>query len=54
MKEKLTFDVMLNERFIKTLSMPYCSLFILDPNEVKEFVEKELPFLKGKDFKIAI
>lgn len=49
----LKFDVMLNDKFIKTLEYKYCPLFPIEEGELNKFVLKKLPTLKGKDFKIA-
>lgn len=51
MKE-IVFDVMLDGRFVCTLSMPYCPLFPLTGEEVKTFVESKRPTLKGKKFNV--
>lgn len=48
-----TFDVMLNGRFVCTLKYKYCALFPIDFEDLKKFVFKKRPTLKGKDFRIA-
>lgn len=47
------FDVMLNERFVKTFKYRYNPLFGFDMDELREFVISKLPTLKNKDFKIC-
>lgn len=47
------FDVMLNGRFVRTLKYKYCALFPIDFEELKEFILKKRPTLKGKDYRIA-
>lgn len=47
------FDVMLDGRFVCTLKYKYCALFPIDFEELKKFVLKKRPTLKGKDFRIA-
>lgn len=54
MIHEITFDVMLNDRFIRTLRTPFCPLFPIEEREFKRFVEQKLPTLKGKDYKIKI
>lgn len=48
-----TFDVMLNGRFVYTLKYKYCALFPIDFEDLKKFILKKRPTLKGKDFRIA-
>ena len=52
--ETLTFDVMLNEHFIKTFKYRYNPLFPIDGNELSKFVEDKLPTLKGKPYRIVL
>lgn len=47
------FDVMLDGRFICTLKYKYCALFPIDFEELKKFVLKKRPTLRGKYFRIA-
>ena len=47
-----TFDVMLDGRFIYTLKYKYCALFPIDFEDLKKFILKKRPTLKGKDFRI--
>lgn len=47
------FDIMLDGRFICTLKYRYNSLFPIDFEELKEFILKKRPTLKGKDYRIA-
>lgn len=47
------FDVMLDGRFVCTLKYKYCALFPIDFEELKKFVLKKRPTLKGNDFRIA-
>ena len=44
--ETLTFDVMLNERFIKTFKYRYNPLSPINGNELSKLVEDKLPTLK--------
>ena len=48
-----TFDVMLNGRFVCTLKYKYCALFPIDFEDLKKFILKKRPSLKGQDFRIA-
>lgn len=50
---KLKFDVMYNERFIKTFV--YETKYPVPPTdeELRAFVVKKLPTLKNKDFQIC-
>lgn len=48
----LIFDVMLNGRFVCTLTYPYCPLFPVTQEELEEFVEKKRPTLRGKNYNI--
>lgn len=50
----LTFDVMLNGRFVCTLKYEYCPLFPIDINDLTKFVLKKRPTLKGKDYRIVV
>lgn len=50
----LTFDVMLNERFIKTFNYRYNPLYPINGNELSKFVEDKLPTLKGKPYRIVL
>ena len=52
--ETLTFDVMLNERFIKTFKYRYNPLSPINGNELSRFVEDKLPTLKGKPYRIVL
>jgi len=49
----LTFDVMLEDRFVCTLKMKYCPLFPLTEKEICDFIESKRPTLKGKKYHIA-
>lgn len=51
--EKLTFDVMLNGRYVCTLKYDYCPLFPVEASRLSDFVEGKRPSLKGKPFKIV-
>lgn len=50
----LKFDVMLDDRFVCTLRMPYLSIFVVTQKEIKKYVEKKRPSLKGKRYTIAL
>ena len=52
--ETLTFDVMLNGRFIKTFKYRYNPLSPVNGNELSKFVEDKLPTLKGKPDRIVL
>lgn len=47
------FDIMLNGRFICTLKYKYCALFPIDFEELKKYILKKRPTLRGKDYRIA-
>lgn len=49
----LTFDVMLNGRFVCTLHYKFCPLFPLTEEELSDFVISKKPSLKNKPFNIA-
>lgn len=48
----LTFDIMLNGRFVCTLKYEYCPLFPIDIDDLTKFVLDKRPTLKGKDYRI--
>lgn len=50
---KLKFDVMLKDKFIATMACDYIPFVPLKDTEIRAFVEKERPDLKGKKFHIA-
>ena len=45
-------DVMVGERFIKTLPYKHHDILRLDEEKLRAFVLQKLPTLKGKDFEI--
>lgn len=49
----ISFDVMLNGRFVCSLKYQYCSLFPITEEELSKFVESKRPSLKGKKYNIA-
>ncbi len=58
---QISFDVMLNERFICTLKMPITKDMVVDhigerpvikEEAFSDYVEKKRPSLRGKDYKI--
>ena len=51
---KLKFDVMLGDRYVCTLAMPYCPLDIIPEGAVRNFVISKRPTLRNKDFRIAL
>lgn len=52
MGKTIRFDVMIGEKFIKTLSMP-CGNGYAPLSSMREYAEQRLPMsLKGKDFQI--
>ncbi|MCR8919208.1 hypothetical protein [Bacteroides sp. ET225] len=48
----LTFDVMLDGRFVCTLRYEYCPLFPVAERELRDFVVSKRPTLRNKDFRI--
>lgn len=50
----LIFDVMVGERFYKTLRYRHSGTFPLKEEELRDFVLAKLPTLKNKNFTIAI
>lgn len=51
-KKRVKFDVMVNGRFVATLTMEYDKAFVLD-NEVRAYAESKLPLsLSGEDYEI--
>lgn len=49
----LVLDIMLNGRFVFTLKYKYCALFPIDFEELKKYILKKRPTLRGKDYRIA-
>ena len=49
----LTFDVMLDGRFVKTFKYRYNPAFVLEEHELCDFVLSKMPTLKGKKFQIV-
>lgn len=47
-----TFDVMLNGRFVCTLKYEYCQLFPIELDDLKKFILKKRPTLRGKHYRI--
>lgn len=45
-------DVMIGERFIKTLPYKHHDILRLDEEKLRAFVLQKLPTLRGKDFEI--
>jgi hypothetical protein len=48
----LVIDITLDGKFIKQLGFPFCPLFPIGEEEIRGFVEDNIPTLKGKDFKV--
>lgn len=48
----LYFDVMLDGMFQRTLQYKYYKNIPIDESKLKEYVEKKMPTLKGKNFTI--
>ena len=48
----LNYDVMLQGRYVATLTFEYSPLWPLDGSELMKYTEKRLPQLKGKKYKI--
>ena len=62
MERKISFDVMLNGKFVRTLTMPVTldviegyegDLPIIHGDAFTSFVERKMPTLKGKPYNIA-
>lgn len=51
--KKIKFDVMLGDRWQCTLTYEYCTLFPLDEQDLREFIEEQRPTLKNKPYRIA-
>lgn len=49
----LVLDIMLNGGFVCTLKYKYCALFPIDFEELKKYILKKRPTLRGKDYRIA-
>lgn len=49
----LVLDIMLNGRFVCTLKYKYCALFPIDFEELKKYILKKRPTLRGKDYRIV-
>lgn len=49
----LVLDIMLSGRFVCTLKYKYCALFPIDFEELKKYILKKRPTLRGKDYRIA-
>lgn len=47
-------DIMLDDKFVKTLPYKYNPMFHVDMDELHEYVIGKLPFLKNKDFKMYL
>ena len=43
---------MMGGKFVRQIPYEYCPLFEIDPDEVKDYVEKKCPSLCGKNFNI--
>lgn len=43
-------DIMLNGKFVKQLPYRYCPLFVIDSEDVKEYVEERMPSMKGRNY----
>lgn len=50
----LIFDVMVGERFYKTLRYKHSCMFPLKEEELRNYALKKLPTLKNKDFRIVV
>lgn len=51
--ETLTFDVMLEGRYVGTFKYGYCPLFPVEANRLADFVVSKRPSLRGKPFNIV-
>lgn len=50
---QVKFDVMLNERYVCTMTYKITFPHILTEEEISNYVEGERPSLRGKDYNIA-
>ena len=48
----LYLDIMREGRFVCTVKMPYCPLFTVNVSEITDYIFKQRPSLKGKDFNV--
>ena len=48
----ISYDVMLDNRFVGTLTHEYCPLWPIDGNELMAHTERKFPQVRGKDYKI--
>lgn len=51
-KNIIYLDIMMGGKFVRQIPYEYCPLFEIDPDEVKDYVEKKCPSLCGKNFNI--
>ena len=51
--DELKFDVMLNGRYVCTMTYKYCPAFVITEDEITKFVEDKRPSLKGKKWLIV-
>lgn len=50
-KSKIVYlDIMVNDRFYRQIPMRYCPLFVLEPEEVRDYVIEKIPSLANKKF----
>ena len=51
--DELKFDVMLNGRYVCTMTYKYCHAFVITEDEITKFVEDKRPSLKVKKWNIV-
>ena len=51
--DEMKFDVMLNGRYVCTMTYKYCPAFVITEDEITKFVEDKRPSLKGKKWNIV-
>lgn len=52
-KQEITFDVMVRDRFICSLTYSYCSLWPLEESDLRKFVIEQRPTLRNTPFTLA-
>ena len=52
--EEITFDVMLDGRYVRTLRYKFCKAFTLTEQELKAYAVSKIPRLKNKQFNIVL
>lgn len=52
--EEITFDVMFDGRYVKTLRYKFCKAVTLTEQELKAYAVSKIPRLKNKQFNIVL